>query len=167
MFWVWWEEKNSGLDDSAQGDLPLSDPGDFAVEPFAESHGRVEQAQARHGGVEVELVPRRTATEALVYVALDVRGEGATARRGGAMDGTRPANLIPAPLTRGEVDQVKDFSQRDHRTDFSVADARHSADLCSRIGARRWSGSTVLSARNREEEPVMSVGRLETTAFAY
>jgi len=49
------------------------DPGDVEVEAFTQGHGGVEEAQAGRGGVEVELVPRRAAAEALVDVAFEVR----------------------------------------------------------------------------------------------
>ena len=99
------------------------------MEALAQGHGGVEEAQARRGGVEVELVTLGAAAEALVDMAFQVRREGAAACRGGPMHRTGTADLILSRLDGDESEQVEDVRQRDHGTDFAEADTRHGGEL--------------------------------------
>ena len=98
---------------------PAPDPGDFAVEAFAQGHGRIEEAQPRHGGVQVQLIARGAAREALVHVALQVGGEGAATPRGGVMYPTGSPN----PWRGTKPTRSRTFLQGDESTDFGEADA--------------------------------------------
>jgi hypothetical protein len=115
------------------------------MEPFAEGHGGVEEAQSCDGRVEVELVPRRATAEAPVHVAFQVRGERAAAWRGGTVDGTGTADLISEGMGKWEANEVEDLRQRDHGTDISEADSWHG----SAFGDRQTRSSR--PSRTREQ----------------
>jgi len=137
-------------------DLPAPDPGNLALKAFTQVHSRIEEAQARHGSVQVQLIPRRATREAPVHVAPQVGGEGAAARRGGAMHRTRPPDLVPGSLAGDEADQVQDIGQGDQGADLGEANARHGGDLRGRAQGRpRCEAVCPPRPRNREEEPVV------------
>ena len=56
---------------------------------------------------------------------LQICGEAAAHRRGGMMDRTRPAHLVPGGFAGDEADEVEDVSQRNHGPDSGKVNARH------------------------------------------
>src|SRR4051794_7489302 len=55
--------------------LPPMDPMDFTLQLSTQLHGRFKNRQPFHGGVQVQLIPRRPAHEAVVHMAFQVRRE--------------------------------------------------------------------------------------------
>ena len=95
------------------------------VELLAERNGCVEGAQPGHRGIQVQLIPGRSAFKASVDMRSQICGEASARWCGRAMDRTWSAELSPGGFGGDEADEVEDVSQSDPGPDFGEVDAWH------------------------------------------
>ena len=108
------------------------------AEPFAQVEGcRVERLTGRRGP-QIELVPRRAASEAAVHVLTQIRRKGATSQGARLVNRSAAAKLVTRCFGCHEAQEVQHFLE----THFSTQSPK-----INRTDAR--------PSRHREEEPVV------------
>jgi hypothetical protein len=89
---------------------------------------------------------------------IQVRREATARRRGGMMERTRPAYLIPGGFAGDEADELEDVGQRNPGPDCGKVNARHGWSLRTESRGIIRAGAAWEAPMGTEKEPVVLLG---------